>query len=40
MDGASLPIRKLRDPGNKVAKYKQIDQTLVDGIAEWQVILL
>ena len=38
--GPSLSIRKTRDPGNKVAKYKQIDRTYVDGIAEWQVILL
>ena len=33
-EGTSLPIKKLRDPGNRVAKYKQIDRTHVDGIAE------
>ena len=27
------PYRKLRDPGNEVAKYKQINRTHVDGIA-------
>ena len=35
-----LPIRKLRHPGGEDAKYKQIDRTHVDSIAEWQVILL
>ena len=32
--GPSLSIRKARDPGNKIAKYKQIDRTYVDGIVE------
>ena len=32
-EGAFLPIRKPRNPGN-VAKYKQIDLTHVDGFAE------
>ena len=39
-EGAFLPIRKPRDPGNEVAKYKQIERTHVYGIAKWQVILL
>ena len=32
--GAFIPIRKPRDAGNEVGKYKQIDCKLVDGIAE------
>ena len=38
--GAFLPIKKPRDPENKVVKYEQIDRTHFDGIAEWRVILL
>ena len=38
--GAFFPIRKLRDSVNKVVKYKQIDRTHVDGMTEWQMILL
>ena len=34
------PIRKSRDPGNKVAKYKLIDCTHVEGIAEWRMFFL
>ena len=37
--GAFLPIRKPRDPGNEIAKCKQIDRTHVDGIVEWRAIL-
>ena len=33
-EGTVLPIRIARDPGNKIAKYKQIDRAYVDGIAE------
>ena len=40
MEGALFPVRKPRDAGNKIAKYKQIDSTHVNGIAEEQVILL
>ena len=34
-EGAFLTIRKPRDPGKEVAKYKQIDHTHVDGITKW-----
>ena len=37
---AFFSIRKLKDPGTKVSKYKQIDHKNVDVITEWQVILL
>ena len=33
-EGAFLLIRKPRGSGNEVAKYKQIDCTHVDGIAD------
>ena len=39
-EGAFFSIRKPREPGNEANKYKQIDRTHVDGIAEWRVILL
>ena len=39
-EGAFLSNRKSRDPEYEFAKYKQIDRIHVDGIAEWQVILL
>ena len=39
-EGTFVPTRKPRDHGNEVAKYKQIDRTNVDDIAEWQMILL
>ena len=31
-EDAFLSIRRPRDPGNKIDKYKQIDRTHVDGI--------
>ena len=39
-EGVFLPIKKLGDPGNEVAKYKRIDGTRVYIIAQWRVILL
>ena len=33
-EGAFVPGGKSRDPGKKVGKYKQIDPTHVDNIAE------
>ena len=39
-EGALLPIRKPKDPGNEGAKYEEIDRTHVDVSAEWRVILL
>ena len=39
-DCAFFSIRKPKDPGTEVSKYKQIDHTNDDVITEWQVILL